>query len=88
VVTVIFFQRGLDQLTWRHSEEAPTPGQVFLPLSTTEEAIVPNALEAVGQDVEKETPDELIGGHAHRFDPISMTIILPVKADLLVFHIQ
>ena len=40
---------------------------------------IANALESVGQDVEQETPDELIGRQGHRFVLVAIPIVLPLE---------
>ena len=45
---------------------------------------VANAMEAVGQGVEQETPDELIGRQAHDFCGALMAIVFPGEGDMIV----
>ena len=48
---------GLKQVA--HAREA------LASVALGEKAVVPDAVEAVGQDVEQEMPDELVWGEAH-----------------------
>src|SRR3954453_1482984 len=50
-------------------EQAPDPGDVDGPRSAGEQAVVADAVEAVGQHVEQETADELVGRERHGLDP-------------------
>jgi hypothetical protein len=38
--------------------------------------------------MEQEPTDEFIGGQAHRFDLTARPLILPLKADLIVFDVE
>ena len=49
-----------------------------------EKAVVPDAVEAVGQDVEQETPDELVWGEAHDAGAPPATIVLVGERDFIV----
>ena len=47
------------------SQERATEGQPFRSMAIGEESEVSNAMEAVGQGVEQEAPDELVGLQTH-----------------------
>jgi len=49
-----------------------------------EEAVVTDAVEAVGQDVQQETPDELVRGEAHDGGTPAATIVLVGERDVVV----
>jgi hypothetical protein len=49
-----------------------------------EESEVANAMEAVGQGVEQEAPDELVGLQTHGLDGAAVAIVLPGKGDMTV----
>jgi len=40
------------------------------------------------QYMQQETSDELVGRQGHRFDLTAIPIILPLKADLIVFDVE
>jgi hypothetical protein len=46
-----------------------------------EEAEVPNAEEALGDDVEEEAADELLGGQGHDREAVAVVVVLPAKAN-------
>src|SRR4051794_1970967 len=50
-------------------EQGPDPGDVGGPRSAGEEAVVADAMEAVGQDVKQEAADELVRPQGHALDP-------------------
>ena len=45
-----------------------------------EEAEVPNADEALGDDVEEEAADELLGGQGHDLDAVAVVVVLAAEA--------
>src|SRR5207245_1422154 len=47
-------------------------------------AVVADAMEAVGQDVEQEAADELVGVEGHRLSLVMVAIVLPEEADAAV----
>ena len=49
-----------------------------------EESKVTNAMEAVGQDVEQEAPDELVGLQIHGLYGAVLAIVLPGEGDMFV----
>ena len=49
-----------------------------------EEAEVSNAMEAVGQGVQQEAPDELVGLQTHGLDGAVVAIVLPGEGDMIV----
>ena len=49
-----------------------------------EESEVANAMEAVGQGVEQEASDELVGRQAHDLDGAAVAIVLPGEGDMIV----
>jgi hypothetical protein len=68
VSVVLLVQRSMGQIGFVHAKQAAAPGELCLSISVPEETIVANALESVGQHVEEETPDELIGRQGHRLE--------------------
>jgi hypothetical protein len=68
-------------LVW---QERATEGQPFLSMAIGEESEVTNAMEAVGQGVEQEAPDELVGLQTHGLYGAVVAIVLPGEADMVV----
>jgi len=53
-------------------------------MAVGENAEVANAVNAVGQGVQQETPDELVGRQAHDLDGSVLSIVLPGEGDRVV----
>src|SRR5690242_6029595 len=74
---------GLIRGNW--GEQVPYPGDVGDPRSTGEEAVVADALEAIGQDIEQAAADELVRRERHGLDPrasrraVPGAVILPAE---------
>ena len=62
--------------------------ELCLPISVPEKTVVPNALEAVGQHVEQEAPDEFIGRQGHCLDVSAGPIVFPLETNLTVLDVQ
>src|SRR3954470_22086470 len=58
---------GLIRGNW--GEQVPDPGDVDGPRSAGEQAVVADAVEAVGQDMPQEAADELVRREGHGLDP-------------------
>ncbi len=43
-----------------------------------------NSMEAVGQGVQQDAPDDLVGRQAHHLDGALMAIVLPGERDMIV----
>ena len=71
---------GINGNDWRREQFAGA-GDVVSALAAGEQAIVADAVEACGQDVDEKAADELVGGERHQlvavwtFDPV----ILPLE---------
>src|SRR5689334_20824335 len=50
-------------------EQGPDPGDVGGPGAAGEQAVVADAVEAVGEHVEQKAADELVGRERHALDP-------------------
>ena len=67
----------------RHGEQLARPRDVGGAVAAGEQPVVADAMEALGQHVHQEAPDELVRGQRHRlvaarpFDPV----ILPLEGD-------
>src|SRR5438046_2958178 len=60
---------GVGPIRGSRAEQAPDPGDVGGPGAAGEQAVVADAVEAVGQHVEQEAADELVGRERHALDP-------------------
>jgi len=52
-------------LAWRHVEQVPGAFQVLGAMSIGEQAVMADAMEAIGQHVEEKAPNEFGGGQGH-----------------------
>jgi hypothetical protein len=53
-----------------------------------EEAIVPDALKALGEHVEQKPTDKLLDREAHHLHFVAMSVVAPTETDLAVFATQ
>src|SRR5438132_2613421 len=72
------------RLGLRHGEKLTATGKLLSSAATAQEAVVADALEAIGKDVKEEAADELVGAERHRLLPVAVAVILPAKTDLAV----
>ena len=49
-----------------HGEKLTATGKLLLSAAIAKEAVITDAMEAIGEDVEEEATDELVGGQRHR----------------------
>jgi len=62
--------------------------QLLFAVSIAEESVIANAVESTGENVEEESPDELLRREGHGFLLIVVTIVPPLELHLSVFDIQ
>ena len=62
--------------------------QLLFAASIAQEPIVADAMESRGEDVEEESPDELLGCENHGLLLIVVSIVPPLEADLPVVDIH
>jgi hypothetical protein len=62
--------------------------QLLLAVSIAQEAVVANAVESTGENMEEESPDELLGRESHDFLLIVVAVVPPLELDLPVFDIH
>ena len=62
--------------------------QLFFAVSIAQEAVIANAVESTGENVEEESPDELLGEEGHDFLLIVVAIVPPLELDPPVFDIH
>lgn len=73
---------GLRRRGWRRqgvAEELAAALQLGRAGAIGQEAEVPNADEALGDDVEEEAADELLGRQRHDFHAVTVAVIFPAK---------
>src|SRR5271169_2493012 len=71
-----------------HAQELAAMLQFLFAVSIAQESVIANAVESTGENVEEESPDELLRREGHRFLLIVVTIVPPVELHLSVFDIQ
>ena len=62
--------------------------QFLFPMSIAKKPVVADAVESTGENVEEESPDELLGCENHGLLLIVVSIIPPLEADLPVVDIH
>ena len=62
--------------------------QVLFAVSIAQEPVIANAVESSGENVEEESPNELLGRESHDFLLIVVAVVPPVELDLPVLDIQ
>ena len=62
--------------------------QLLFAVSIAEEPVIANAVESTGENVEEESPDELLRREGHGFLLIVVTIVPPLELHLSVFDIE
>jgi hypothetical protein len=65
-----------------------TDGQLSLAVAVAEKAVVTNALETLGQDMQQEAANKLVGIERHGLLLLMVAIIFPSEADLAVVDIE
>ena len=78
----------LDGYRRHHSQELAASSQLFLPVAITEQAVIANALESVGQSVEEKSADEFLSRKRHRFLLTFGSIVFPLEPHLPSFDVQ
>src|SRR5664280_1307025 len=71
-----------------HAQELAAMLQLVFAVSIAQEPVIANAVESTGENVEEESPDELLGRESHDFLLIVVAVVPPVELDLPVFDIQ
>ena len=62
-------------MLWRHGEQLTRMREIYGSVAASEQSVVSNAVEALGQDVEQEAADELIcecGGSAAGYGDLAV----------------
>src|SRR5262245_17102480 len=86
-ITICYAWQGLgrDFVERSHFQELAAVPQLLLAVSIAQEAVVPNAVKSAGENVEEESPDELLRREGHSFLPIVVSVVPPLEFDLPVF---
>jgi len=71
---------------WGYRQELEALFQAFPAKAVAKKAIIPDAHEAVGQDVKKESPDKLPGLKSHDAASVVVAVILPSEGYRAVFQ--
>jgi len=71
-----------------HREKLTTPSELLLAVAIGQEAIVADALKALGQNVQQEAANELAGGERHRLLSVAIAIVPPMEADFAVVDVE
>ena len=62
--------------------------QLLFSVSIAQEPVIANAVESTGENVEEESPDELLARERRDFLLIVVAVVAPVERDLPVFDIH
>jgi hypothetical protein len=89
-ITIVFAWLGLGRalIGRSHVQELAALLQLLLAVPIAQEAVIANAMESAGEDVEEESPDELLCREDHGFLLIVVSVVPPLEFHLLVFDFQ
>ena len=65
-------------------EQLADTSKLCLAMAIGKEAVVPDSLEAIGQDVQEKTADKFVRGQCHARNARFMPVVLPGEGDLIV----
>src|SRR6266436_3655665 len=71
-----------------HAQQLAAMLQLLFAVSIAQESVIANAVESTGENVEEESPDELLRRESHSFLLIVVSVVPPVEFDLPVFDFQ
>ena len=71
-----------------HAQQLAAMLQLLFAVSIALEPVIANAVESTGENMEEESPDELLGREGHDFLLIVIAVVPPVELDLPVLDIQ
>jgi hypothetical protein len=71
-----------------HAQELAAMLQLLFAISIAQEPIIANAVKPTGENVEEESPNELLGRERHDFLLIVVAVVPPLELDLAVFDLQ
>ena len=70
-----------------HPKKLAAAGELPRTMAIAEQAVIANAMKPLGQDMQEEAADELIGGEGHVFLPIVVAIVPPGEAHPAVLDV-
>ena len=70
-----------------HPKKLAAAGELPRTMAIAEQAVIANAMKPLGQDMQEEAADELIGGEGHVFLSIVVAIVFPSEADPAVVDV-
>ena len=71
-----------------HAEQPAAASEFLCTMAIAEKAVIADVMEALGQDMQKKTTDELIGGEGHDLRLVMMAIILPGETHVAVVDVS
>jgi hypothetical protein len=71
----------------RHAEKLAAASELLCTIAIAEEAVIADAMKALGQDMQQKAADKLIGGEGHDLLPIVVAIVLPSEAHRAVLDV-
>ena len=75
---------GFGGFRGRRFECIPAGGQVFGTMAIGEDAVMPDALKALGEHMEEKPTDKFLDREAHHLHFVAMSVVAPTEADLAV----
>lgn len=87
-VAVILCGSTVRRLGNRHAEQVAAVGELLRPVAIAEKAVVADAMEALGQDVQQEAANELVGRNGHDLLPIAVPVVLPAETHGVVLDVD
>src|SRR6266699_3254539 len=70
-----------------HAQKLAAMLQLLFAVSIAQEPVITNAVESTGENVEEESPDELLGRERHDFLLIVVAVVVPIERNLAFFDI-
>jgi hypothetical protein len=87
-VVLVWLELGRAWVGRSHAEELAAMLQLLFAVSIAQEPVIANTVESTGENVEEESPNELLGGESHDFLLIIVAVVPPLELDLPVFDFQ
>jgi hypothetical protein len=87
-VVLVWLGLGRAWVGRSHAEELAAMLQLLFAVSIAQEPVIANTVESTGENVEEESPNELLGGESHDFLLIIVAVVPPLELDLPVFDFQ
>ena len=72
----------------RDCDQLPAEGDFLGAMAIAEKTVMADAVKAIRQGVQQETPDKLVGRQGHDFALVVMAVIAPAKTDLIARHVD